>query len=356
MTHRASDLLKDGSPSLRARIRIRIRCRPVCKPHHELELLPVGQDVERIIEGLIARIIRRCANYVIRLGLFGSLAAGILFRRGRKSFVRDPHLDVVGLAGKDGDRFVLCLPTETRDRAVVATAVRMTRDPEPCPLRGCSLMVCQNLAILDRFNQAEPQHLQRNAERQIARRELRCEIRLSESAVGNGWIVCASAHRPELMHPAVTSAVGLEFESHFTDGSVLLFESGNNVLSSEAMGDQSKLRILRRLSHRIARIGNYESTGPAQNWMGMTYEALVGIMSCAQPIRIGVDLWEHRIQFTWNGGAVCHVGAPIAGRLQLTCAINSLHERRSLVIVHRRAGRGVWTYQRWMGDRNSPLL
>src|SRR5262245_17807708 len=108
-------------------------------------------------------------------------------------------------------------------------------------------MTGQNLAILDRLNQAQPQHLQRNAESQVASLELRLEIRLGKSAVGNRGIVRTAAHCPELMNTAIASAVGVKLEPHFTDGAELRFKRRYNVQPSETMGNEPELRILRRL-------------------------------------------------------------------------------------------------------------
>ena len=43
-------------------------------------------------------------------------------------FIAHAHLHVIGFAGEDHQRFILGLPAETRDRAVVAVAIESARD------------------------------------------------------------------------------------------------------------------------------------------------------------------------------------------------------------------------------------
>src|SRR4029077_10402145 len=113
----------------------------------------------------------------------------IFLRRGRECFVRDSHLDVIGFTGADGDRFVLCLPPKTRDRAIIAAAVRMTCDAKSSAQAGGGVMLCENFAILNRLEQSQPCHLQGNSEGNIAIFELRLEVGLRESAIWNRGIV-----------------------------------------------------------------------------------------------------------------------------------------------------------------------
>ena len=49
---------------------------------------------------------------------------------GLKEFVGDAHLDVVGFAGENLERFILSFPAETSDGAVVAAVVGMTGNAE----------------------------------------------------------------------------------------------------------------------------------------------------------------------------------------------------------------------------------
>jgi len=50
-----------------------------------------------------------------------------------KQFVRDAHLDVVGLTGENHQRLVLCFPAKTSDGAIVAVVVERAADPETIP-------------------------------------------------------------------------------------------------------------------------------------------------------------------------------------------------------------------------------
>src|SRR5262249_49060519 len=148
---------------------------------------------------------------------------------------------------KNGDRFVLGLPPEACDSAVVAAAIGMTFYAKLGAPPGGGFMLRQNFAVLDGLNQTQPKHLQRNAESQVASFELRVEIGLGKSAFGYCWVVRTPSHRPELMHTAISRAVGVELETHFSDGAELFLEDGDYVLSSETVGNQPELRILRRL-------------------------------------------------------------------------------------------------------------
>src|SRR5262245_43554208 len=263
MAQSASDALKDNSASLGARARIRVGRRTVSETHHELELHPIGQDVS--------------------------------------------------LTRKNGDRFVLGLPPEACDGAVVAAAIGMAFDAKLGPPPRGGFMLRQNFAVLNRLDQTQSQHLQRNAKSQIAGFELRVEIGLGKSAVGNRWIVRTPAHRPELMHTAISRAVGVELETHFPDGAELFLEDGDYVLPSEAMGKQPELRVLRRLRNRLARIGNDEPARSTQDRVSMTDEALISVVPRAQSVGIGARLGKHRIQFAGNRRAIRYVGAVVAG-------------------------------------------
>src|SRR5215813_11420334 len=356
MAQSASNALKDNSSPLGALARIWVWRRSVGEAHQELELHPIGQDVERIAKSFVLGIIFLRADGVIRFRLLRALAAGILFLGGRKSFVGNPHLYVVCLTREDGDRFVLGLPPEARDGAVVAAAIGMAFDAELGAPLGGRLVLRQNFAVLDGLNQTKPQHLQRDAESQITRFELRVEIGLGEGAVGNRWIVRTSAHRPELMHTAVSRAVGVELESNFSNGAELFLKDGDYVLPSEAMGNQPELRILRRLRNRLARIGNDEPARSTKDGVGMTDEALISVMPRAQPVGIGASLGKHRIQLAGNRRTFQYVGAGVASGFQLAGAQNPFFERCALVVANRHARLRVRAYQRRMWNRNSSLL
>src|SRR5262249_30396917 len=96
----ASDALKDDPASPGARAWTGIGRWPVREAHHHLELYPIRQDVERIVKRLVFGVITRGAHDIGRDRFVGALAPRVLFGCGWKSFVSDPHLDIVGLAAK----------------------------------------------------------------------------------------------------------------------------------------------------------------------------------------------------------------------------------------------------------------
>ena len=69
---------------------------------------------------------RRCS--VKSFGVVANWHSGVCVALGLEQLVGDAHLDVVGLAGEQQQRLVLRLPAEARDGAVIAVAVRLTRD------------------------------------------------------------------------------------------------------------------------------------------------------------------------------------------------------------------------------------
>ena len=109
------------------RERRRLRRRQLA--HEDRELQPVRQHVQRVVESPGSAGRRVGARDVVRL--VDALVAGRCFVPcGREHVVGDAHLDVVGLAGEDGQRFVLRLPAEAGDGAVIAAPVRHPADPE----------------------------------------------------------------------------------------------------------------------------------------------------------------------------------------------------------------------------------
>ena len=66
--------------------------------------------------------------FVMLLGTVANWQVGVLVALGLEQLVGDAHLDVVGLAGEHQQRLVLRLPSEARDRAVVAVVVRLAGD------------------------------------------------------------------------------------------------------------------------------------------------------------------------------------------------------------------------------------
>jgi hypothetical protein len=107
-----------------------IRLRRIGEPHQQRELYPVGEDMKRVVEGLVGFVVVVRRGNVVDLGLCWPIAVRILLGRGWEELVSDAHLDVVGLAGKHRQRLVLGLAAKAGN----------------CPVNaGISLGVGQNL-------------------------------------------------------------------------------------------------------------------------------------------------------------------------------------------------------------------
>src|SRR5262249_14688408 len=110
--------------------------------------------MQRIVEALVAGIVLIHADDVVRFALiertFRRLIHGL-----REELGGDPHFGVVSLTGKHGDRFVLGLPAETRDGAVVSAAVGNAQNAELfAELRGSS-MTTEDLTVLNAIQHAQ---------------------------------------------------------------------------------------------------------------------------------------------------------------------------------------------------------
>jgi hypothetical protein len=135
----------------------------------------------------------------------------------------------------------------------------MTGDSERRALACGGIEVTQDFAILDRFDQAQSQHLQGNAERQITGRELSCEVGLHEVAIGQRRIFGDARHDPKLMHAAVACAVGMVFETDLPDRAELFLEHRDGILLAEALGNQAVQGIFRQHRRPLAGIGDQEA-------------------------------------------------------------------------------------------------
>ena len=82
-------------------------------------------------------------------------AGGVLFALGGEEFVGDAFLYVVGFAAEREERFVLRLPTEAGDGAVVAAGVEGPADAEGLFARGVRGQVGAERGIGDGFDEAE---------------------------------------------------------------------------------------------------------------------------------------------------------------------------------------------------------
>ena len=150
------------------------------------------------------------------------LAARGLVALGLKELVGDPHLDVVRLAGEQEQRLVLSLPSEPRDRAVVAVVVRLAGDrvagendvgpaldPEILLPGRVVGLVREDRLIGDLLDQARAEHRRGNPEDHVAARELTLEVRLRERASRR---VGAAGDREEVVHAPVGRAVRVVHE------------------------------------------------------------------------------------------------------------------------------------------------
>ena len=99
----APDIGKEASPALGRLGRVRHWSRTVCKPHQDLELLPIREDVEGIVELLVPEFCCIGAHNIVWFGLLWTLAVRVFFCRGGECLIRDSHLDVVGFPGEDRD-------------------------------------------------------------------------------------------------------------------------------------------------------------------------------------------------------------------------------------------------------------
>src|SRR6516164_7355275 len=78
MTQRTTYLVELDLTVLCAHARVAIGLRGVREAHHELELHPVHQDVERVFERLVDTVVSAHAGHVIRLWLLRAIASWIL--------------------------------------------------------------------------------------------------------------------------------------------------------------------------------------------------------------------------------------------------------------------------------------
>src|SRR5262249_3347618 len=113
---------------------------------------------------------------------------------------------------------------EPGDGAVIAAAVGMAGDAKRRALARGRVEVAQNLPVLNGIDQAQPEHLERDAERQIARRELGRKVRLRQRTTGERRMRANARHHPKLMPAAGGRAVRIELEADFPDRAELLFE------------------------------------------------------------------------------------------------------------------------------------
>jgi hypothetical protein len=87
-------------------------------------------------------------------------------------------------------------------------------------------------------------------------------------------------------------------------------------------------------------------------------KALIGIVPRSQAIGIGVELRKHGIKFAHsrNRRSIRHIGALIAGGLQLSGADNSFFKRSQFILIHRGSVGGIAADERRVGNGNALLL
>jgi len=81
------------------------------------------------------------------------------------------------------------------------------------------------------------------------------------------------------MYAAISSAVRVKLESHFTYGPELLLKRRDYVLPGKAVGNEPKLWIFRRLRNRVRRVRNDKPARSSQHRLSVADKALVGVES-----------------------------------------------------------------------------
>jgi hypothetical protein len=116
------------------------------------------------------------------------------------------------------------------------------------------------------------------------------------------------------MDAAIAGAVGIVFKADFADRAQLLLERWYDILFAEAVRDEPEQWIFRQSRDRLAGVGHDEPAGAAEGRLGMAQEALVGVVPCAEPVRVGVELRKERIEFALADYRRAHrdVGAGVA--------------------------------------------
>src|SRR6516162_10801039 len=82
----------------------------------------------------------------------------------------------------------------------------------------------------------------------------------------------------------------------------------------------------------------------------MAAEALVGVVAGSQPVRVGGELREKRVELALPGRRrpISNHGALVAGGFQLPSPVDAFHERGKFVGCYGSACRRVWTDSRRM--------
>ena len=132
-----------------------------------------------------------------------------------EEFVADALLDAVGLAGEHQQRLVLRLPAEPRDGLGVAVVVEPAADPEGRPPRGGGGEVRPQGGVRGELDQAQAEQRRRDAEGEVAARELPGEVELRDRGAGR---VRPALDREEVRDAAVgQSREGVGDLAHLAD-------------------------------------------------------------------------------------------------------------------------------------------
>src|SRR5258706_11719743 len=191
------------------------------------------------------------------------------------------HFDVVRLAREKEQRFVLRLPAEPRDRAVIAVVVghagdgaarnvevRSAFDSQRLLLGRVARTVGRDRRIGNLFDQPCPEGRGGNAEDHVVVRELGREVRLRERA---GIRAGPTRDGEQSVDAAVGRSVGIQHEARFTHRSVCRDERGNSV-GSAVLSSEGHLRI-------------DERAGAAERGLDMASAAAVEVHSRPEAIR-----------------------------------------------------------------------
>ena len=152
-----------------------------------------------------------------------------------KDQVGNAHFDVVGLGGEQQQRFVLGLPAEARDGAVIAAAIRVSRHAEQPLGEGVGAGVGEDRGIGNRLDQTRAQQRSRDAIHDVGVSALtgesiprRRKARLRDLAAGR---VAAVSDDEQIVDAAVGN------EARLADRSVRHDEPGHCVGRAIGVGD-----------------------------------------------------------------------------------------------------------------------
>ena len=101
----------------------------------------------------------------------------------RKYFVRNALLDVVGFSRKYQQRLVLCLPSESRNRSIIAARVKTSANSQESFLSSIRRQVRSQYAVWSRLHQPQSKYGRGDPEDYIVAAQLLRELGLSHAVV-----------------------------------------------------------------------------------------------------------------------------------------------------------------------------